>query len=380
MKVQFFFIIALIFLASTLAISHIPQARATTSQSVSTSQTVVISGTKVFLSYSFDICSAIFLGPCPISFSVSENYTQPITVQFQDSTFLLPHTLETTEITVTSGPPNLVLILKFSVGSNSYSYPVPLPAIRAPGVFTKDISLSQILVNLASIDTGLPLSILNRIASFDFIISFVASIEGVMSLSGFNSTQGPLYWNSPIMESYNSTLTGSQPDSSIVMGNLQSEFSVDAQLSLSVPLLPPIQLIPPVHYGLIAFGSASTIPVGHWYQVQVSSPYSQPSGSGWYLSGSSVTFSVQDQAVTVSGTTYNLVGWTGAGIGSYTGSETSPSVTMSAPIQETANWQAAPAQGSPFLPMSAPVLLGLGVVIAAGLGLLGLFLFKRRGK
>ncbi len=339
----------------------------------------MISGTKVFLAESFDICSHIpLLGNCPVSFSVSENYTQPITIQFQDSTFLLANSLETTGIGVTPGAPNLVLILEFAVGSHSYSYPVSLPALKAPGTFTVDIPLSQILSSLVGI--GLPLSLLNKIASFDFIISFVSSIEGDVSLSGFNSTQGPMYWNTPVTEFYNSTLTGNQSNSSISIGNLKSDFSVGADLTLSVPLLPPIHLIPHVNYDLISFGSSSSIPIGHWYEVQVSSLYSQPSGSGWYLSGSTATFSIRDQSVTASGTTYNLVGWTGTGAGSYTGSETNPSVTVGNPIQETAEWQAAPAQ-SPFLPISVAIMIvGVGVFGVAIAGLVAFVLLRRRAR
>lgn len=333
----------------------------------------------MFLAESFDICSYIpLLGNCPVSFSVSENYSQPITIQFRDFTYLLPHSIETTGITVTPGTPNLVLILKFAVGSHSYSYPVPLPALRSPGTYTMDIPLSQILVSLTGI--GLPLSILNKIASFDFVISFVSSIEGVVSLSGFNSTQGPIYWNSPATEFYNSTLTGNQSNSSISVRNLKSEFSVGADLTFSVPLLPPIHLIPHVSYDLISFGSSSVIPIGDWYQVQVSSQYSQSSGSGWYMSGSTAALSVQDQSPTDSGTTYNLVGWIGTGAGSYTGSESNPSITVNNPIQETANWQAAPAQ-SPSLPTSAAIMIA-GVTISglAIAGLVAVVLLKRRAR
>jgi hypothetical protein len=337
----------------------------------------MISGTKVFIAESFDICSHIpFLGTCPVSFSVSENYTQPITVQSQDSAFLLANSFETTGISVTPGAPNLVLILEFAVGSNSYAYPVPLPALKAPGTFTVDIPLSQILSSLTGI--GLPLSLLNKIASFDFIISFVSSIEGDVSLSGFSSTQGPMYWNSPATEFYNSTLTGNQSNSSIGLGNLKSEFSLGADLTFSVPLLPPIHLIPHVNYDLISFGSSSLIPIGDWYQVQISSQYSQPSGAGWYMSGSTATFSVQDQSATTSGTTYSLTGWIGTGAGSYTGSETSPSITVNNPIQETANWQAAPAQSSPLSSSAAIMIAGVTISGLAIAGLVAVLLIKRR--
>jgi hypothetical protein len=76
------------------------------------------------------------------------------------------------------------------------------------------------------------------------------------------------------------------------------------------------------------------------YYLTVSSSYGSPTGQGWYNAGSSATFSISP--TTVSGGTgiqYVFTGWTGTGVGSYSGSSSSHSVTMNNPITETTNWQ-----------------------------------------
>lgn len=63
-------------------------------------------------------------------------------------------------------------------------------------------------------------------------------------------------------------------------------------------------------------------------------------GEGWYDAGSNAIFSISPKTVSGSaGTRYVFTGWIGSGTGSYTGSDTSNSVTMNDPITETARWR-----------------------------------------
>ena len=76
------------------------------------------------------------------------------------------------------------------------------------------------------------------------------------------------------------------------------------------------------------------------YYLTVNSLYAGTSGLGWYNSGASAAFSINQ--TTVSGGTgiqYVFTNWVGSGVGSYNGSASSYSVTMSNPITETANWK-----------------------------------------
>jgi hypothetical protein len=177
---------------------------------------------------------------------------------------------------------------------------------------------------------------------------------------------------------YNATLTGTSEDSFLGLSAFQTVFSVNAQLELALPLISPISLFS-YQQNLLSFGSSASLPIGNWYHVALSSQYSQVSGAGWYLSGTSTTISVKDQSVTSSGTSYSFSGWTGVGSGGYSGSQMSDTLTVLAPIQETANWQQSPAQTAPLItPESVAIVLGIigAIAVAVVVG----FMMTRRQK
>ena len=72
--------------------------------------------------------------------------------------------------------------------------------------------------------------------------------------------------------------------------------------------------------------------------MSVTSPYGSPTGGGWYNSGSTATFGVTTPLSGGTGTQYVLGSWSGLGAGSYSGSASSYSVTMSNAIVEAAGW------------------------------------------
>ena len=73
--------------------------------------------------------------------------------------------------------------------------------------------------------------------------------------------------------------------------------------------------------------------------LTVISSYGSTSGSGWYSTGATTSFSVSPTTVSCgTGCQYVFVSWSGSGAGSYSGSSASASVTMNNAITETANW------------------------------------------
>jgi hypothetical protein len=73
------------------------------------------------------------------------------------------------------------------------------------------------------------------------------------------------------------------------------------------------------------------------YYLTVNSAYGTPAGQGWYNSGASESFNIS-APVGSAGVQYVFSSWSGSGSGSYSGSSASSSVTMDAPITETASW------------------------------------------
>jgi hypothetical protein len=78
----------------------------------------------------------------------------------------------------------------------------------------------------------------------------------------------------------------------------------------------------------------------HEYRLTMATNYGTPTpsvGQHWYEAGTVVPIQAFAPSV-VTGERYVWNGWTGTGLGSYTGTENPSSVTMNGPITETASW------------------------------------------
>jgi PKD repeat protein len=75
------------------------------------------------------------------------------------------------------------------------------------------------------------------------------------------------------------------------------------------------------------------------YYVTVASPYGTTTGSGWYAAGAAASFSVGTDVATGPGRRQAFVRWVGQGTDSYTGPLNPGSITVHAPVVETAEWK-----------------------------------------
>ncbi len=73
------------------------------------------------------------------------------------------------------------------------------------------------------------------------------------------------------------------------------------------------------------------------YYLTVNSAYGTPAGQGWYNSGTSASLNIPSP-VGNAGIQHVFSSWSGSGSGSYNGTSASSSLTMDAPITETASW------------------------------------------
>jgi len=260
----------------------------------------------------------------------------------------------------------------FSLNSRSYSYSVPLPRFAAPGTFTETLPMSQVLANL--VDLGLPAALLGKFISLNVPVSLVSSVRGDAVESGFTTTRQTLEWNSPGTIVLNTIVDGSLNDSSVRVSSFRSVFALRVGFDLSLPLLPSVSLFT---YGtdLLDFWSSAGLTVGQWFHVAVASAHSQVSGDGWYLAGSTAPISIKDQSLTDSGSNYAFSGWSGKGLGSYSGTQISPSLVANSPIQENAIWQATPQQSYPLtVPISSIWAAGILVIV----GVIAVFVVIKR--
>jgi hypothetical protein len=205
------------------------------------------------------------------------------------------------------------------------------------------------------------------VADLKLNLFFATQIQGAITTQGFTSnTQSPA-WNAPsTTETYSAGLTGQPSTAAVTLSELDAVAAFGGDLSLKF-LLSTYKLYTFPNTTL-TFGSTSTpTTIANWYHVQIQSPYSQPSGSGWYLSGTTATFSVPDTTIPSTGGSYQFTGWTGTGSNGYTGTQQSESLTASGPANETAGWTFVPDQSqSPFGPF-APMMWALGILLVAAL-------------
>jgi hypothetical protein len=76
------------------------------------------------------------------------------------------------------------------------------------------------------------------------------------------------------------------------------------------------------------------------YYLSLTSPYGNASGQGWFDAGAQANFQISTQTVSGdAGTQYVFTSWSGTGNGSYTGTNTSQTISMNGAVAETANWQ-----------------------------------------
>ena len=74
------------------------------------------------------------------------------------------------------------------------------------------------------------------------------------------------------------------------------------------------------------------------YYLTVNSQYGNPTGQGWYNTGSTANIDITNTAQNSENTQYSFSQWTGTGSAGYTGTNLAQSITMNSPVTETASW------------------------------------------
>jgi hypothetical protein len=272
---------------------------------------------------------------------------------------------ETSQLTLSPGQPVVVLDLNFSLGTHSFTHSVPIPTLPVPGTLPISISLDSILQDIVTtLVLPIPLSLLSYVADLKLNLFFSTQIRGVVATGGLSSNMLELEWNAPTTETYNANLIGLGNTASLTLSELNSIFYFGGKLVLTVFSSPYTLYTFP--NATLQFGSTnSPATIAAWYHFQVQSPYSQATGSGWYLSGTIASFSVADTTTPGMGGSYQFTGWTGTGNNGYSGTQRSESLTATGPANETANWTFVPDQSqSPFQPL-APIAWAFGILLAA---------------
>ncbi len=305
-------------------------------QSPRTTLTVTINGSKTYSLYSVDVCRAVSLPSCPVSFALTINFNQQVPLEFTaDKSSLRQGDSLTFIVSTNPSNPTVNLDFVFSASGQSYTYRLPIPTFYGIGLTTVTLPVPIGWI----VDTILLGGLCGSLCDNVFLnagVSASSNIVGEMQETGF-SGPSTFTWSAPGAQTAVMSFLANAETSSLGFAALEYVQIWNLIASLSVPL---IGTIPLFHYpiGGLQFESAPTTAFS-WYHFQAVSQYSTVSPSAWYIAGSQVVLSL---ANTIVGMTQSerqaFTRWTGSGTGSYSGNQQSVSLVMNGPITETAQW------------------------------------------
>ena len=304
---------------------------------------LAISGSKVMLDTSIDLCSALRYIPfsgipstCPFNLSIQEQYNQQLAGSVATTaTFLAQSDHLTLDVGVEPNLPLASLNIEASVGNDALpiiTYDVNYSATGESSAFAVNLPVQQIIDHLAQ---SVPsLSVLGT-----YVNSLEAKVTTVDKLStgfqgrGFSGDQ-TIDWSTSAPQSVTVGFSGS--DSSPVLGMaLRSDQSWQVVFEAVVKGV-PLQV---GSYPVSVTFSSPAQNLFQWQRVLGMSQFSDPPGSGWYLSGSVATLSVGSTTVSLGpGERAVFIGWLGTGTGSLDSNQPSITLTADGPVNETAQW------------------------------------------
>ncbi len=215
---------------------------------------------------------------------------------------------------------------------------------------------------------------------YEFISGAVPAVSEVPVTFSTSVLGGGVGYSSPTLTyvSDGNTLTatlGSAPQSYSL--DLGSTWSVNASLPGSGPT--ERWSTSETTSGTASATQTISFTYHHQYYLNVTSTYGSPTGTGWYNASSTADFQISTPQAGITGVQYAYPVWTGAGAGSYSGTNNPGSVTMNDAINESAStWTTqyyltvtssyGPPQGAGWYNASASASFGVTTPAAGGTG------------
>ncbi|MCP8317186.1 MAG: hypothetical protein H3Z51_10070 [archaeon] len=229
--------------------------------------------------------------------------------------------------------PQLAILIVFHFGGNSYTFEYEIPYAEVPG--ESGVASIPIPVGSLLLELGLPPLPINLYLNMQIQSRLTSSIPTL----GFTASETSFSWVSTGTKTAICTLVGTdQGVASISLSNLVVQHTITASISIGVPLIGTYTLYTfPI---TDAYFYGQDLDLATYYRLIVSSEYGVTTGSAWYQAGSQASFDVTPNIVAEGAKTRHVfISWSGSGPGSYTGSLRAATVTMNAPITQTANWE-----------------------------------------
>lgn len=278
----------------------------------------------------FDVCQAAERGSCPVELTAIENLSLEAEVAFSTTeSSLTPGATVEVSGSLTSLTAASLVTFNFTRGAASYvvAQNVSFSSARTPNPTNVSISSAALSGALSIPQTGLNLtlalaqsvSLTGRVQGRDF------TGTGTLPLGGNGGSPASLAFRGGT----GSAGLGLEPLASVQAWSMLLSAS---NATLSTRLGSTL--------GELNATSSGVIPVFTWYDVSVSSAFSSPLGSGWFLSGTRDAVSVVNDTHQIGqASRLELDGWSGTGNGSYTGPDTNFTLVVRSPMTESAGWQ-----------------------------------------
>lgn len=364
-------VIAILLVVGIVTLAPVSEAQAPEVANLS----LTIQGNPIMYStQTLDLCSTVHLGSCPVSFSVNENFDEPVSIAFTTQNAMLSPGQDAS-ISANPNPstPTAALDFVFNYNGHSYTYPYAISGFPSVGSST----LLSIPIRVGALTAALGLPSLPITLTFSSIVT--SNLEGTLAGLGFTDSQ-TISWSS--------------------LSNVQASLSFSGGVDIAVLDLNSFMLVQNWKIGLSAgitgFPSVSLFnatvtnldiqsadPTAYtWYKVSIASSnggsVSPAAGDEWYIGG----YQLQLQGTPDSGYTFEnwvVNGQAASASQSYLYQIEAPSTIQAqfTPISSATGTSSFPSPSTPVSqgPTQGEILISASVVIAAAI--VGLAIWRR---
>lgn len=328
----------------------------------------------MYSTQTLDLCGTVHLGSCPVSFSVNENFDEPVSIAFTTQNAILS---PGQDASISANPipstPTADLDFVFNYDGHSYTYPYPVSGVPSVGSST----LLSIPIPVGALTAALGLPPLPIALTFSSIV--MSSLEGTLTGLGFTNSQ-TISWSS--LSNVQASLSFSGGVDTAIL-NLNSFISVQnwkIGLSAGITGFPSVSLF---NTTVTNLEIQSADPTAYtWYKVSIASSnggsVSPATGDEWYIAG----YQIQLQGTPVSGYTFEnwvVNGQSSSASQSYSYQIEAPSTIQAqfASISSATDTSSIPSPSTPVSqgPSQGEILISVSVVIAAAI--IGLAIWRR---
>ena len=364
-------VIAILLVVGIVTLAPVSEAQAPEVANLS----LTIQGNPIMYStQTLDLCSTVHLGSCPVSFSVNENFDEPVSIAFTTQNAMLSPGQDAS-ISANPNPstPTAALDFVFNYNGHSYTYPYAISGFPSVGSST----LLSIPIPVGALTAALGLPPLPITLTFSSIVT--SNLEGTLAGLGFTDSQ-TISWSSLSNVRASLSFSGGVDIAVLDLNSFMSVQNWKIGLSAGITGFPSVSLF---NATVTNLDIQSADPTAYtWYKVSIASSNGgsvyPAAGDEWYIAG----YQLQLQGTPDSGYTFEdwvVNGQASSASQSYLYQIEAPSTIQAqfTPISSATGTSSIPGPSTPVSqgPSQGEILISVSVVIAAAI--VGLAIWRR---